>query len=127
MASYGWTHVLTEEVPNAETVDVPAPGVGNPDCDHDNMELAVDGVEVDLDDFTADEDVDNNTVTVTNDTGNTWPEGATLYVYAPGKTAAAGLVQLAAQVADHETRIAALEGVAGDEEEPAGRKSKGRK
>jgi hypothetical protein len=118
MASYGWTHVLTEEVANLGTVSVPAPGIGNPDCDHDNMELAVDSVEVDLDDFTADEDIANNAVIVENETGEAWPEGATLYVYAPGKSASAGLVGLAAQVADHETRITALEGA------PAGTRKK---
>jgi hypothetical protein len=63
-------------------------------------------------------------VTVENDTGEAWPAGVSIYVYAPSKTGGgAGLVEVAAKLADHEARITALEGGGA----PASRGAKGRK
>jgi len=110
MASYGWTQKLEAPVLNGNDIEVATPGVNNMDCDPTAIEIAVDGREILAGDFTA--VAGDDVVTVTNSTETVWAAGVEIYVYAPSKALTGeAAADLAATVADHETRIAALEGV----------------
>jgi len=119
-ASYGWNHALVAAVADTASVDVPAPDI-NDDVDETTVSVAVDGDLLGDEDFDFVFDIPGKKVTVINTSGEEWEEQSNLYVSAQrapltgenigGDTSAleARIVTLEGQVANHETRIAALE------------------
>lgn len=122
--SYAWSYRLSTTVETDETVDVPTPGFKNPEKYGIEHAEVVYGDVLDADEYELAWAEDFSFVTVTNLTDEDWQPSHTLYVTVPGKTLDDGdaggsfealearVSALETTVADHETRIAALESAA---------------
>jgi len=126
--SWSWSLALTAAVADQATVEVPTPGYDAERTDTSSVQLAV-GAQV-VDDERFDIAFNGDAATLTNLSGQEWPAGATVYVYveaqgiddiANGDLAAmqAEIDALkaedeaqASEIADLQTRVAALEAVA---------------
>lgn len=119
--SYAWSYRLSATVETDETVDVPTPGFKNPEnYDTEHAEVVYGDV-LQSDEYALAWAEDFTSVTVTNLTDEDWQPSHTLYVTVPGKNVGEGdaggsfealearVSALETTVADHETRITALE------------------
>jgi hypothetical protein len=120
--SYAWGQQLSEPVPSGEDAVVQTPGFDSPENYlTDETAATLDGKVLTPEEFTAAWADDFTSVTVTNGTEAEWQPAQTLYVTVAGTPFDVANIEesfdaLAAQVADHEQRIAALEGVPPAEE-----------
>jgi hypothetical protein len=128
MAGYGWQQTLTEELPIAGTVAIPAAGVEDPKNNLETYQVAVDAYVVSQDKAPVVFDTTAKTATITNNTLSAWPGGTDIYIMVTSTTAVEALggaderlTDLEASVADLDARVAALE-AAGS---PAGRTGAG--
>jgi len=111
--SYGWMHGITDTVTDAETVVVQALDLSD-DVDQESYEIALGGNVLPREKATAAFDVAAKTVTVTNSSESDWYPGQNLYVQAKrismlgSGDAEAGVAEINARLAGHDTQIADL-------------------
>jgi hypothetical protein len=114
-----WTMTLTATLGSGESVDMPTPA-WPPGADHDKAEINVGGKELTIPDQAEVDFADDHTsATITNNTGEAWPQGTSIYLYVPGlEPTGEKLTELVAQVdQNHEdivsldARVSALEGM----------------
>lgn len=117
--SYAWAHQLTAPVAKDETVEVATPGFENPDnYDTSKTEIVYVSTVLRWEQVHVSWDMNHSKVTLKNLAEAPWEFGNSLYVTVPGvpfdaDNVEASFTTLQAQVADHETRITALESVTG--------------
>jgi hypothetical protein len=135
--SWSWSLILPAAVADQGSVDVPTPDYDEARVDPDSAELAIGNDVVDVPEK-ATVEFGGASVTVTNLTGAEWTQGETVYVYAEAKTPDAGGLEeeltgmqdeidanaaaitalqpvvdkTVTDIADLETRVAALEAAA---------------
>jgi hypothetical protein len=125
MSGYGWKYKLIGPVAAGEVLDtMPAPGASNENCDLTKATMAVGNMELVEGEFTvglADSTAGAEILSVTNNTEADWAEGVEVYVGVAGPDMSdvrSAAEANTAAIADHEARIAALEGgVAAQESE----------
>lgn len=122
--SYGWSTTLTEPTPDGGNVKVPTPGldIRYTDTEHAQVTVSTTGVVYEHDDdrvtTSFDETEGSASCTVVNNTGDAWPQGASLYVFCPHLLAEGDntwdlkgqIYDLHQEVDALETRVTALEG-----------------
>lgn len=113
MADTSWTHTLTEPVEEGADVTFPATGASSADLDFAQAEVAVGNDVIELDTIaitpTAGVDGATDTLTITNNSGFTWPPGDSVYVVIHGKTLLDVTEEVQAAFDALDARIAALE------------------
>jgi hypothetical protein len=135
--SASWSVILTTAVADGASVEVPTPGLDLAAIDPESAQLAVDNDVVPMPDKATVDYGDGSKATITNLTGEEWPSGVTVYLYVEAaglgedfqltftemqaqidaNTAAVAALQPAvdknvADIADLQTRVAALEAAA---------------
>ena len=108
--SFGWGVTLNAMVPEDAFVVIPTPGFVEGQVDTANAEVAYDGYLLMEGQFELDWQSDGSGVNVSNRTAHVWEINKGLYVSCPRVPIdASSLEEINATLADHETRIAALE------------------
>jgi hypothetical protein len=122
-ASYGWSTILNEAVPQDGNVEMQAPGLSGA-CDENSVELAVDGDVISSEDFDASFQIPDQKILISNLGPESWNAQSNVYLSCRRKSAAGALgggadnleqrlALLENQVNDHETRLDTLEAASG--------------
>jgi hypothetical protein len=112
--SSSWSVTLAAAVADQATVAVPTPGLDVDVIDLNSAELAVDNKEVVIPAEATVDFGDGSTATVTNLTGQEWPQGAVVYLYVAAKAVSGEdledqLAAMQTQIDANASDIAALE------------------
>jgi hypothetical protein len=108
--TYGWGVTLSEMIEDSETVEIPTPDFDAALVDTAKAEVAYGGYLLTSDQFTLEWAADGSKVVVTNDSDHTWEVNQGVYVSCPRLAPDIESIEdVTNALADHETRIAALE------------------